>query len=458
MSELVVTCPDSDKRDGVRVISGIVTLFADHLRQRGIGGEWELELFKKTGGGGQERILFKRQTSDKGLIFHIRPLDRDSSWTVITYPPDDVSDEDINKLISKEEPKTEETAVVQEAPTMDASDVLCNNRIYYATVTSHAQHGFEIDIETKDKDFPSAEGYIDLSDLDKYDTTSLNKYPVGKRFRVIVCNKSKNPVICSTRIKDVLETPNARDEFTGMPDEDGVLSLKTYTCSFHRVLNLIDEFANVVMMPAKRNFITHDQAVEVATQFLLKKYNAKSINSNGLLKIISSFCGKMEATKYQVLQRQDDGYVLTQDAWDEIGGNNTVFDEAPKKPVQQEPLIHPDEPVFEIKPDPEPVAKPDTYESAVVTGIPQATKEDLEDGAEYWAKLCRSIEISSQISALQMEKDQIKQWLAANEDKKSVCLRLQAIFEANRQRVGELIVPNDLDHDQNRGILHPSRG
>jgi len=173
MSELVVTCPDGEKRDTARVVNGIVTLFAEHLRQRGIGGEWELELFKKTGGGGQERLLFKRQTSDKGLIFHIRPLDRDSSWTVITYPPNDVSDKDIDKLISNEEPKTEEVPVVQEAPTMDASDVLCNNRIYYATVTSHASHGFEIEIETKDKDVPTVEGYIHLSYLDKYDFTLL---------------------------------------------------------------------------------------------------------------------------------------------------------------------------------------------------------------------------------------------------------------------------------------------
>lgn len=288
--------------------------------------------------------------------------------------------------------------------------------------------------------------------------TSLNKYPVGKRFRVVVCDNSKVPVICSTRTKEVLETPNARDEFTGIPDENGVLSLKTYTCSFQRILNLIDEFANVVMMPTKRNFITHDQAVEVATKYLLKKYHAKSISSNGLLKIISSLCGKMEATKYQVFQRQDDGYVLTPQAWEEIGGNTTVFDETPKKPPHQEPLIKPDEPFFEILPDPEPVAKPETYESAVVTGIPQTTKEDLEDGAEYWVKLCRSIEIASQISTLQLEKDQIKQWLAENEDKKSVCHRLQAIFEANRQRVGELVVPNDLDHDQNHGILTSSRG
>lgn len=443
MSEPVVVCPDGEKRDSKRVISGIVNLFSDLLRQRGVGGEWELELFKKTGGGGQERLVFKRQTSDNGLIFHVRPLDRDSSWSIITYPPDDVTAKDVDRLISNDVPKKEEQPVVQKE--IDVSEVLCNNRIYYATVTSHVQHGFEIEIETKSKDTPTVGGYIDLSDLDKYDPTSLNKYPVGRKFRIVVCDNSKRPVTCSTRIKDLLGTNSSRDEFTGIPDENGVLSLRTYSCSFRRILDILDEFANVVMMPAKRNFITHDQAVEVATQFLLRKYNARSINPTGLLRILSSFCGRMEATRYQIFQRKDDGYVLTPDAWEEIGGN-TLFAENTKKEPPPE-ILWPDDPqpTIEIQPDPEPVTEAD---HDVAERMLQPDMDELEKAASYFGKLCRLSEISTQLESLIAEEDSIKKWLKEHRDLKVSAENMQALCNVNREHISELLVPKALDSSQ----------
>jgi len=432
---LTVKCPDGYSKDSVRVVSGIINLLTGYLGQRGADGDWKIELYRKTGGGGMERVYFKRkhktQGRDDALLFQVRPLDRGSSWTVVAYPPKGYNvDKMLNAQPVEKEPEEEEEE--QQEEDKDISGLLAINQIHQAKVTEHYPHGFDVEISVKDK---KVMGFVGLADLGSYDPKMLNKFPVGKTIRVLVCDTTE-PVTCSTKVEAVLSTDNSKDVFTGALNSDGSLPLRAYTKDHRRVFDLLQEIV-VEMMQTRKNFLTKDVAVECVTKWLMKKYNAKSIPLRAVPALLRQLCQSLEQVPMPVLRKVDDGYALTDFAWGELGGMEQFFSDAPSEDVLKASTGEEDEDDGEdiggVVATPPPAPMPLEIED-----ILEDEDEDVEDHqnngcdltkvAEYFGKLCRLNELSSQIASLTNERKEIERWLDENKHLRASVRQVQSVF------------------------------
>jgi hypothetical protein len=462
MSSLIVTCPEGIEHDSPRVVNGIVNIVSEYLKERRADGEWELELFRKTGGGGQERIQVKRRTNLPGgaaLICQVRPLDRDSSWNVLVHPPSDV---DLEKLLSyKEQPK--EPQEEKQDKEEKTSSVLFLGQVCFSKVKSHHKHGLNVEIEEKGK---TIGGFIPLADLGGYNPNVLKKYPVGKSIKVLVCDLSRSPITCSTRVDTVLSSDDSHDVFTGTSNQDGLLSLKSYAKNFKRIYELVEALIPV-MVASKENFISFDRAIEEATKYLLWKYKSTSIDSRAVPAILRQLCGFMEAMQVPLLARHSSGkgYELTNFAWSELGGKDYWFDrvaevasqndykdatmvveaEVPKSESGSEDHVKEQEASATVGAVPHVALIQEVEEYPVQSASSTEIKNCAEDvsicldsAAKYLGKSCRLAEISSHLSSLQAEKEEIECWLERHKELKGLMKELQSFSAISKSRVDDL--------------------
>lgn len=389
---LTIKCPDGESKDSARVVGGIIDLFARRFSAFGLNGCWSLELLRKTGGGGQERLVFKRQTNGI-FLYQARPLDRDSSWTVVVHPP---ASANLKTLLDKEQATPSQPEEV--TPLIQIS--VCNEQVYKARVTAHLSHGLSIEIESKTGPCP---GFIQLADIG-FDKASINKYPVNKNIKVLVCDASKVPVVCSTRTDTVLTTTNANDMFTGRPTGDGSLSLKGFTASSKRILSLVEHLG--VFSGGER--IPKETAISITMEYLKAEYGGTAERQQ-IVTILNAMCNKSDAMPAATLSRTDEDYSLTSFALDEL----------PHIKGEQ-PAPAPVAAVAEPEPEPEPAVA----ESEVA---PQKTERivPLDEVVEYLGKACRQAELKSQIEALSKEKSSLDEWLQANANVKVAAQALQ---------------------------------
>ena len=450
MSEAFVTCPDGMDHDSARIVSGIVRLFSEYLDERGGSGEWELELFKKTGAVAQERVVFKRKIDAYGnmaALFQIRPMDRNSSWKVIAYPP---SDADLERIMSakrkrKAKPVTEPVPVKQTDSSLSSSDVIFDGKVCLAKVASHRKHGLNVEIE--EKGFQIA-GFIALADLGGYDPKILNKFPVGKAMRVLICDSSRSPITCSTKVNVVLTSDDSKDTFTGATNKRGLLMLKSFVRDYKRVYDLVESVLIPLTMEVKENFISHDRAVDEVKEYLLKKYGAKAIDYRSVPAIIGQICGRLDTMPIPLVERHPNGngYRLTEFGWAEFGGQDRFLSDNYVEPEVEQQVEEPEEQ------QPETVEteweKPETKDNplgaaseaegqfpsqAEMANHVEDWAHNLDLATTYFGKACRLAEISSQISSLQGEKEEIEKWLEDHKGLRKMLREFQSIHPESKE-------------------------
>jgi hypothetical protein len=254
-------------------------------------------------------------------------------------------------------------------------------------------------------------------------------------------------VTCSTRVNAVLSTTNSKDFFTGTPNKDGSLSLKSFTKDYKRVYDLLQDLI-IDMMGSRNNFIRKQRAVERATEHLKSKYGAMTIDFRSVPLLLNQLCHALESIPLPVLRREndgtDDGYALTDFAWGELGGmDNLLFDkkEEPPEPQAEEAELVQGSSISGSEPEPESPA-----EDPPVDDVREEIDESMddlsgriEDAAAYFGALCRLNEVSSQISTLQAEQEKLQKWVDENKPLKDALLQLQRVFSSvSKKRVQEL--------------------
>lgn len=398
MSNLIVNCPGGHKRDSTRVVKGMIDLFSQRLTELGRTGKWSVELYKKTGTGVQDRLIFKRVFKDNQitggkstLMYHARPLDRDSAWLVFVEPPT----EDDGFAVVEAEMNPKKAAPPAEAPKQDAVPALCENHVHRARISRHANHGIEIEIGEDNQP-----GFIPLADLcvdGKYDKKAINKYTVGKVIKVVICDASKSPIVCSIRVDSVLSTSHAMDMFTGVPDKEGHLSLKGFTRDYKRVYRLIEWLAS--NKEEHGEVMSKEVALKLTEEFMALTYGSKTLDTRGAGAILSHLCEAVESLPEPMLQKSVDGYSLTEFAWIELGLK-------PQAPVA----------VIEVAPEPEPVPETPREErdQAPATVDSIIDVPPLEDLIKYAGMALRYAQVCSSIDAILREKAEIEEWLSAN--------------------------------------------
>jgi hypothetical protein len=395
---LVVKCPGGEKRDSTRVVSGIVNLFAEYLAERGLGGTWKLELFKKTGGGGQDRISYKRAYQETAAapechLYNIRPHDRDSSWAVLVYPPPDT---DIPALIAtvpiivSNEDEDAEESTMEESPM-----AVFDSHVYHAKVVAHRNHGIDIEIDEQGRKVP---GVIELADLcigGGYNKKEMNKFPVGRGVKVLVCDASQSPVVCSIRTDTVLSTSSSKDVFTGAL-KDGELPLAGFTYDHRRIYALV-EYLGLITLEKGSFCLPREVAIDSCIAHLKAVYGAKSVARQRVCVVLDACCKARGALPEPLLKKTDEGYLLTDFALRELG-----LQDAAEKQLEQ----------------PSPQASFEDLEGVDIPPVmPQEPPtQSVEAIAEYLSKAIRRADIQLSLDNLSREKQELDAWLKANQD------------------------------------------
>ena len=466
MSDLVIECPSKEtKRDDARVVFGIARLLSEHYEQKGIGGKWKMRLFRKTGGGGQERLVFRKLIDDPGgnqpvLMYQVRPLDRDSSWTVLLYPPPGCNLKDIVSLENAPSlpPETQVETPVQEE---DVSESLCDNQVYVAKVSAHKEHGLLVEIAIEDE---KVLGFVPLSDLD-YDKQLENKYRVGKNVKVLVADSSKSPVVCSIRgAIEMTSSDSLKDVFTGAPNKNGSLSLRGYTLSgYQKIYELVEDLA-LSMLDSDPPYLSKEKAVDAAIEYWKKKYNVPVVERSVTGTILNQLCKGTKAVPVPLLCHQGDGYSLTEFALNELDlSEKPQSAEASPVILSEQPKSVPAEPVAESEPDPvtetdeqhlsakqtdmfldhnpipETTEQPDATVEPVVEqaqpSTPEISPEMVKEAALYFGKASRFAEISSQLSSLQTEHEDLAAWLEKNKDLRKIAQAVKCMADEMASRL-----------------------
>lgn len=426
-SQLTVRCRNGGRKEDKSVVSQMCHMLTRHFADLGFGskgGVWNVDLFKKTGGGTQERINFKRVHRDNVsggksvLEYFIRPYDRDSSWLIFIDPPDGVSCADVEKL---EDPKP--AAAVEPAPSDIPSVALNVNQVYRAKIAKHGEHGLEIMLDEE----KNLIGFIPLSDLcmnGKYDKKELNKYPVGSIIKAAVVDATKLPIVCTSQLDGIIETDHPQDVFTGTAGGDGLIKLGGFTRSQSRVYELIEWLA---MHAADRDPdkcpkpIPFDEAAALVDEYVLTKYGAKPHKSASLLNALCI------AGVEPMLEKIDRCYFPSKFAWSELGGIE-AFQRRAKGIKDPEPEIQ--EEIVETAVEPvEEVAAETVVALEEVIGTAIANHQriiPLDEVVEYLGKAVRLAEVNAALKSYGDERDELAKWLSENAEIREYAKSFQA--------------------------------
>lgn len=391
-TELVVECPDGEDKDSKLVVGRMTQIFRKHLDKFGLRGKWGLALYKKTGSSGQDRIVFKGIISNNAtgnkpvLMYSGRPMDRDSSWLVAVTPPKGIDLNYIEELESKAKGTAQTTKNEPEDETKDEIMVAVN-QVKFANVVDHAQHGLNILVEG------GHEGFIPLADIceGKYERKWLNRYPIDKRIKVVITEVgSDGRLKCSVRTDGILSTNSLQDVFSGVADKDGTLKLSGFTKDPGRIYELVNWLAMTAMdgTAGDPRPLCQIEATDAAMEFIITKYDAKTVSKQSVAVILTSLCSSIEP----LIRKDDDGnYFLTEFGWAELGGREKFMPGYQKDNGCEDA-------------DASPVNENDDDAEVV--------DSDIADVIEYLGKAIRHAEVSSQASMIMKEKEELEAWLA----------------------------------------------
>lgn len=407
-----------DKRAQTRMKA----IIRDHLESLGFDGEWKAELYKKTGEAIDGEIEFKKivKNGENGrsynyAIYGVRPYDRGTSWRVVVIPPEDFK---INNLENAENPNPN-----QESHSQKEEEVtLTRNQLCMARVVGKDLSAMGINITIEDK----YDGFIPLQDISyEFNKKELNKFHKDQLIRVVVVNPLVNPIVCSSRTDGIASTTNKNDVFSGIPDNDGYLSLHCYTKDIKRSFEFLEFFA-IIANDYKPNPVPRDEAYKWVEDNLKEKYQAKTIASKSVQQI---FTALTRAKFSPWIKRIDDppGYLITDNGWlelkservptvqedlesiaqasGEIVETHGFIEKASEVIAESQELLETVVPE-EIQPKPEmrDLASPDVT-------LPSIHEPSIDDVLTYIRKSQRLIDITEERRMLETEITELTAWI-----------------------------------------------
>lgn len=408
-ARLEVTCSNWERKERKKAVNRMVELFSEHIVGF-CGGKWTLELYKKTGGGLQDRVIFKRLFEHEisggktSLMYNIRPFDRDSSWSVIAHPPGDVNVQSLAESIAGAAPPPPPSGGEEDAP----SNNFVPNQVYSARITAHGQWEMEIEVEGKHP------GVIPLADIctDKFDQRQMRKFPVGSKLKVVVTDSSGAKLECSTRTEGLV-SDNSKDVFTGIPNADGSLRLKGFQKGpqgLNRVFKLCGRMAASFYKYDPKP-LPIDEAMDDVELYMMEEYTKDGYEvlrvDHNLIGILMRTICEMSELPEPWMTKSDAGFTLTKFAWQELGGKDKYAPQGGKPPEQKMAEL-----MEEVADD---VAE---QQGLVVVADGGGS---LEEAVMYLSSLTRSLELHSQIVAmkeqlrvLEERKAETDKWLSEN--------------------------------------------
>ncbi len=361
----------------------IKSILRSYLNERGYEGDWEAELFKKTGENTTEKIeLRKISKENQYAVYAVRPFDKSSSWRITVRPPKGFDIEQLNEKAVTQEVETPTEEV--EEPTV--------NQLRKARIVTHLQHGMEILIDEK------YEGFIPLQDVsESYDKKDLNRYPVGSLLRVVIADTSK-PYPCTIRTDGIATTTSKNDLFSGQPDSDGRLSLLSYTKDPNRIHEFVQVFS-IIAESHKPKSVPYEEAIKWMTDFFKDKYKAKDIHPKGVLRLFTTICHSRDTCW---IKKTQDGYEVTEEGWIEVSHQAPEVIQA----VALEPELEKAEAVTK---------QVESRLQPIVEHLePIHAQPTLDDLITYIRKSQRLVDVTEERRMLDKEITELKDWLDNN--------------------------------------------
>jgi len=420
------------KHDGIpnKVANGIRKIVEDKLGEHEFMGIWQISSLEKTGSNISNGFKAKR-LAQHGVRWCIKaqvmPGNRDTSWEIGIVPPEDYNERDVFAVIAEKKSQPKEQERKQAKPVIP--DSISQGSIYTGVVKRVLEYGIEVHIDL------GAVGFCPLEALSKeFDKNVLKNYKPGNKIRVMVTeiDKGKNTIKLSKNMVD-LNNPKATDSFTGLPDQNGHLSLNDYSKNPLRLYFVLECIAEAVK-DNDGTYAPKDYALELITSSLCHKYNAKSVGR--LFPVIRALESEPVSANqvdklinYVENEGQIIGYELTDRGWAEVGGRRKfgISDPEPigddefdldsiddgsikiSRPITRKPSVKLEQPESKSKPKrEEPKPEPESK--------PELDIDLLEEYIRKMQRLARMLSILSSVKDLEREKSEIMSWMTEQPD------------------------------------------
>ena len=389
-----------------RVVTAMVNLIRDHFEGLGFDGTWRAELFKQTGTIAQNGIQLKRKILDS-LLYQVMPCSRDDSWQVIITPPNNVT---VDKV---EQVESQGPQIIVSAPVEEKKyDDIVENQMRKAKIVKHEPYGLRVLIDEK------YEGLIQLCDVSpSHDKKELNKFPVGSSVPVVIGNidKSRDLIICTINNSGIVATSAKGGTFTWTPNPDGSFTFgpeSKYLKDLNNKFEFLGWIAEVTKdfdpkpTPSKS---VHDWIIERVKD----KSGATSVSVHAIVVFVTSLCKE----KPPLIVRKEDGYIITELGWGELGGKEAFKS---GKALHLEPAIEL-EPVIEPEPHSEPIDR-------------------LVELTAYIRNYVRYADVVTRLEILGKEKQELEKFIEDNKHLKDEAMKLHSNF--NMGNISKLLEDN----------------
>jgi hypothetical protein len=420
---MIVECSDN-----VLNRQGVPAIVKEHLESFGLkpASKVVLNIIKYTGIKMKQPIMFKNLDTTSGfksLLYYVRPIGR-STGTLVSISSSNV---DINDIAKKEQAEAIKEHEPDKARPV-AGEELFDSQIYPGRVVAHEEHGMLLDV-------CGNRAWVPLSDFSEdYDQKSMKAYRIGKTIpKVLVCDSTADPILCSLNAEAMLETTHSKDTFTGALTPNGALPLTGFLYDHKRVFDLIYSLAIASVDDAY--FMATDVAYEEVTKYLKGKYGATIIEQKNVGIILSKLLKPLRVIPEPVLERRDGGFVITQFAIKESGADSGSIVKEKVGLVEiaksQVGLVH-HEDATEADSDP---FLPPKAPSDVPVPAKKADKVSLHEFSTYYAKLSRLVHVRCEIDSLEHESRELEEWLANNVSIKEAATDCKALLDELLVRV-----------------------
>jgi hypothetical protein len=410
MNDLIIECPNGKKKEAPEAVFAMKRLMKDFLLDHGIvEGKWNLFLVKKTGGGGQDKILLRSvdESSQKpSAVFFIRPHGRDSSWLVEVRLPSGVTVSELkNKLnnISK---------TIEPAELHEKQLNIITNQLGKATVTAIKNVGIEINVEVgfggREKIYRS---FLSLDDVreGEYDKKELTRWPVGKSFKVIVfdVNEEEGTAHCSSHYDGYSTSKYINDKFSGSLNADNTMILIGFCDDLLRIVDVVRYVSENVK--DRTTPFTFKELQPILQNYFDAKYgNGEKVVISHMQFVSLSVGLRSGAVPLleRVLEGKERKYLITEAGWNEFDGMKRMEElEAQAPELEAQEAIVESEPISVPELPPEPVPK----EISFINIMEYHSKETKLDFIEESIKAEQE-----RIIPLEMEKEEILKYFETN--------------------------------------------
>ena len=181
--------------------------------------------------------------------------------------------------------------------------------LWVSTVQTMSRHG---------KDSRPYYGYVPLDSVGgiDYDIKKLSRYAIGSIQKAIISEIKGHRVRFGFHT-EYATTSNKADTFTGIPGQDGTLSLRGYVQSPERVSHLLEVIAISSANLGSNAVVPRRLLIDQISEMLRNRYNAMVIPPQAVATILESLAASGPMPDVEAV---GDSFRLADSGWDQLGG------------------------------------------------------------------------------------------------------------------------------------------